>query len=111
MSDFLEEELRDALQTRPAPGGFAERVMSQIPRRRRGPRAFWYAAVAAAVMAVLLFTNFEQRREVEHAKERETERQLVYALALTIQKLEHVNARLQQSAAKVKVEEPRGERL
>lgn len=111
MSDFLEDRLREALQSGPAPAGFAERVMNRIPERRHTPRAFWYAAAAAALIVALLFAGFEQRRERELAKERKTEQQLVFALSLTIQKLEHVNERLQRSATTVRVEEKRGQRL
>jgi hypothetical protein len=108
MSDFLEEHLRKALSRQETPEGFAERILAAVPGRRHGQSRFWYAAVAAVVVIALLFGGMEWRRE-QRVHARETERQVVFALALAMQKFEHVNARLQQSAAKVKVDEKRGE--
>lgn len=108
MSDFLEEHLRKALRRQETPEGFAERVLAAVPVQRHGRSRAWYSAVAAAVVIALLFGGMEWRRE-QQAHARETEREVVFALALAMQKFEHVNARLQQSAAKVKVDEKRGD--
>jgi hypothetical protein len=108
MSDFLEEHLRKALSRQETPEGFAERILAAVPDQRHGGFRFWYAAVAAVVLIALLFGGMEWRRE-QRVHARETERQVVFALALAMQKFEHVNTRLQQSAAKVKVDEKRGE--
>jgi hypothetical protein len=113
MSDFLEEELRKALRRQEAPDGFTGRLMAKLPEKRREPSRFWYAAVAAVLAIALLFaglrfTGMEQRRREEQVHARETERQVVFALALAMQKFEHVNARLQKAAPKVRVEEGRG---
>src|SRR4051794_23072274 len=108
MSDFLGEQLHKALSRQEAPEGFAERVLAAVSGQRHGGSRFWYAAAAAVVVIALLFGGMEwrQKRRV-HA--RETERQVVFALALAMQKFEHVNTQLQQSAAKVRVDEKRGE--
>ncbi|HEX4772642.1 MAG TPA: hypothetical protein VH351_17550 [Bryobacteraceae bacterium] len=108
MSDFLGEQLRKALSRQEAPEGFAERVLAAVPGQGQRRSKLWYPAIAASVAIALLFGGMEWRQE-QRVHARETERQVVFALALAMQKFEHVNSRLQQSAAKVKVDEKRGE--
>jgi hypothetical protein len=110
MSDFLEERLRKALGRQEPPEGFAERMLAKVPAHRPGRSRFSYVAVAATLILALLFGGMEWRRQqqVKEQNARETERQVVFALALAMQKFEHVNNQLQQSAAKVKVDEKRG---
>jgi hypothetical protein len=108
MSEFLEEQLRKALRRQEAPDGFADRLMAKLPPTRRESSRFWYAAVAAVLAIALLFTGMQQRRRQQQVHARETERQVVFALALAMQKFEHVNERLQKAAPKVRVEEGRG---
>ena len=86
--DEFEKELRDQLQARPAPAGFADRVMRRI--EDRGPRRSWgflwqpawrWAAVAAlAAMTVLggLAREHQQRVAGERARE-----QVLLALRIT----------------------------
>jgi HD superfamily phosphodiesterase len=109
MSEFLEDQLRKALQRQEAPDGFADRLMAKLPEARRESSRFWYAAVAAVLAIALLFTGMQQRHREQQVHARETERQVVFALALAMQKFEHVNARLQKAAPKVRVEEGQGE--
>jgi hypothetical protein len=108
MSDFLEEHLRKALGRQEAPDGFADRVLAKLQEQRRGRSMFWYSAVAAMVAIALLFAGMQQRHREQQSHARETERQVVFALALAMQKFEHVNTRLQRSAPRVRVEEKRG---
>jgi hypothetical protein len=86
--DEFEKELRDHLQARPAPAGFADGVMRRIEGRkpRRSWRFLWqpawrWAAVAALVaMTVLggLAREHQQRVAGERARE-----QVLLALRIT----------------------------
>lgn len=112
MSEFPDNELRKALERRDAPAGFAERVLSNLPDRRQSRHPAWYLAVAAVLATVMVFAG-AQHRQHERVRANQTERQVVFAIALAMEKFEHVNARLQQSAPKVKVDAAaeEGERL
>jgi hypothetical protein len=112
MNGHLEEELRQALGRREAPAGFTERVMARIPKRRASVmRTFWYPALAAALAILFTFAGIEQIRHQKRLRAEETQRQVVYALQLTAEKLDRVNARLQKSAPELRFEEREGEQL
>jgi hypothetical protein len=112
MSEFLENELKKALARSVPPDGFAERVMEGIPQRRKERRTMWYAAIAAVLAFALIFSGIEQRRHTREQQAKQTERQVVFALALAMRHFEHVNMELRKSAPTVKIEEKRGgERL
>jgi len=112
MSEFLESELRKALARSGPPDGFAERVMATIPQRKRQRRATWYAAIAAVLAIAIVFSGIEQRRRNEQQRARQTERQVVFAIALAMRHFEHVNMELKKSAPTLKIDEKRGgERL
>lgn len=108
MSDFLEEHLKNALSRQNPSEGFAERVLAKVPQRRAILSGFWYKAVAAVLVLGLLFAGYQQRRQTQERNARETERQVVFALALAMKKFDHVNQRLKQSAPKVTVQERQG---
>jgi hypothetical protein len=103
MNGRVEEELRRALNRAEPPDGFADRVMARIPERQRaGSQGWWYAVLAALLALLTVFTTqriSEQRRERAH----ETERQVVFALALAAEKLDHVNEKLQSSAPDLRI--------
>ena len=114
MNDFLEDRLKDALRRKDAPEGLAERVLIRVQAvERRQPKVWFAAAAAVFVAGLLLYGAFGQHRQQkvhEEANARNTERQVVFALALAMEKVQHVNARLQQNAPKMAVEK-RGEKL
>lgn len=95
MDDF-ERELREQLQTRAAPGGFAERVMARIPPPRPS-RWFWQpawrwavvAAVAGAMVAGGLEREHERRMEGERARN-----QVLLALRITGSTLREVQQKV-----------------
>jgi hypothetical protein len=105
MRERIEQELKRALNRAEPPDGFVDRVMARIPDRTTtmGVR-WWYAAVAAIVALIMVLTTqqVEQRRQ---RQARETERQVVFALALVAEKLDHVNSKLQNSAPDVRVQQ------
>ena len=76
--------------------------MRKVPSERERTQ-WWYAGIAAALVIALLFAGVRQQREQQGRRARDTERQVVFALALAIRKFEHVNARLQQAAPTVRV--------
>lgn len=95
----LEEELRQALQRREPPPGFAERVLARARARqaeRRHPRWWgwrWLAPVAAAAVVAVglhMVQARRQRLEGEAAKQ-----QLLLALELTGSKLRYAEQRIQ----------------
>jgi hypothetical protein len=108
MSEFLENELKKALARGVPPDGFAERVMARIPQQRKERRTMWYAAIAAVLAIALVFSGVEQRRHQREQQARQTERQVVFAIALAMRHFEHVNMELRKSAPTVKIEEKRG---
>jgi hypothetical protein len=106
--DFMEEELRKALARHDAPDGFTERVMANMPKRRSELRMTWYAAIAAVLAIALVFSGVEQRRQIQRQKAKQTERQVVFAIALAMRHFERVNVQLQKSAPTLKIEEKHG---
>ncbi len=110
MSDFLEEQLRQSLRRREAPADLAAKVSARLPSNRLSGRVIWSGLLAAALACLLVFAGVEKHnQQQQHA--RQTERQVVFALALAVQKIEHVNAHLQQSAPRVNVPSTSGEKL
>jgi G3E family GTPase len=110
MRERIEEELKRALNRTEPPEGFADRVMARVPERQTTVAIrWWYAAVAAIVALIMVLTTqqIEQRRQ---RQARETERQVVFALALVAEKLDHVNAKLQNSAPDVRVQQKQEKR-
>jgi hypothetical protein len=106
MNDF-EDRLRDALQRREPPAGFAERVIARVPRRRAPRWTGWRSLTAIAAVLLVMFSAvlFEWRRQVERAERAEAaNRQLMYALRLAAEKIERVQQRVQNSSAEVKVD-------
>ncbi len=105
MNDF-EDRLREALQRREPPAGFAERVIAQVPSRRAPVWTRWRPMAAIAAGLVLMFSALlYERHRAEQAEA--ANRQLMYALRLAAKKIERVQHRVQNSSAVVKVE--RGE--
>ena len=110
MNSSFDEQLRQALGRREAPHGFAERVMAKIPAKRR-QNPYWYGAVAAGLALVFTFGGIEQNRREHRLRAQDTQRQVVFALSLAAEKLDHVNARLQKSAMTSKIDGDEGDRL
>lgn len=86
--DEFENELREHLQARSAPAGFADRVMRRVerPRPRRVWRFLWqpvwrWAAVAALLLITVL-GGLEHERQERLAGER-ARRQVLLALRIT----------------------------
>jgi anti-sigma-K factor RskA len=101
-SDEFEKELREHLQPRPAPPGFAERVMTRVPARQARPRwqlrfsqALWRWAAVAAVLAVTVFGGIEHDRQQRIAGER-ARAQVLLALRITGTTLQQVQSKVSQ---------------
>ncbi len=103
-----EQQLRDSLRTRPAPAGFAERVLQRLPqtasrtqsRARKHlfsfPIAARLATAATVVLAVLLSGMiYQHQRQVagERAKQ-----QVMLALRITGTTLQQVKQKINQNA-------------
>jgi hypothetical protein len=107
MNEF-EDRLREALQRREPPEGFAERVIARVPQRRATVWTMhWRSVAAIAAVLVVTFSAglFEWHRQVERANRAEAaNRQLMYALRLMATKIERVQNRLEKSSAVMNVD-------
>lgn len=102
MNDF-EDRLREALQRREPPSGFAERVIARVPARRAPVWTRWRSMAAiAAVLLVMFSALLYERHRAERAEA--ANRQLMYALRLAAEKIQRVQNRVQNSSAVMKVD-------
>ena len=85
----FEDDLRRALQREPAPPGFAGRVLERTRRRRR----FRLAIAAALAAAALIPSGLYRYRQ--HQKTIEARDQLIAALSITRNTLQHVQQQIQ----------------
>jgi hypothetical protein len=96
--DGFEKELREQLQTRSAPPGFADRVMARVSAKRP-PRFLWQPlwrwAAVAAVLAVTVLGGMEHERQQRIAGERARE-QVILALRITGTTLHQVQDKVSQ---------------
>jgi hypothetical protein len=96
--DEFESDLRESLQARSAPDGFADRVMARIPPRRPRWQPVWRWAAVAAVLAVTVFGGIEHDRQQriagEHARE-----QVMLALRITGSTLHQVQDKVSEGSA------------
>lgn len=88
MDDF-EKELREQLQARSAPGGFADRVMARVPVRQASRGTFlgfglpvWRWAVAAVLVAAMVLGGVQRDHQRRLAGER-ARQQVLLALRIT----------------------------
>lgn len=96
--DAFEAELREQLQARPAPQGFADRVMARVPAKRPSHlpwQPIWRWAAIAAVLAVTVLGGMEHERQQRIAGERARE-QVLLALRITGSTLHQVQNKVSQ---------------
>ncbi|HYR83283.1 MAG TPA: hypothetical protein VE422_04315 [Terriglobia bacterium] len=100
----FDKELRESLQRREPPPGFADRVLNRARQLDSRPKHFfswrWAAATAAAVLVLatgsLGYREYSRRAEGERAKE-----QVMLALRLTGSELRGVQDRLARAQRRV----------
>ena len=94
MDDF-ENELRQALERRPAPPGLKTKVMARR-RAKQAQHSFpaWQKLAASLVMAAVLAGGAVWRNHEERRKEQEARQQVLTALRITSRALNQMNARL-----------------
>lgn len=81
----LEKQLRRAFVRQEPPDGFADRVMERIPKSRSSWHGRWMAIAAAACIAVVGGTSWqEHRRQVERERAKQ---ELIYALTIASESL------------------------
>ncbi len=107
MNSSFEEDIRRALTRVDPPRGFAERVMRKTaPVRLRSGR-YWIGAVAAGFAALAILGGVEQNQHERRMQAEQAQRQVVFALALASEKMDHAmqraNLRLQQTAPSVTI--------
>jgi len=90
----LERQLRHALRPKPAPPGFAVRVLERTVRTRRRA-AFWIPAAAAA--GLLITGGIVHQRDV--ARGEEAKRQLLTALEITAEKIHFAESKVRRLEA------------
>ncbi len=98
--DQFEQELREQLQARSAPSGFADRVMARVPQRRAPRETFlgfglpvWRWAVAVVLVAGMVLGGLEHDRQQRMAGERARE-QVLLALRITGSTLKDVEQKV-----------------
>jgi hypothetical protein len=94
----FEDQLRSALGRQQAPADFARQVMmraARLERQRVRPWHPWAAGCLAASLLVgcLGFAGYEQRREMEQA--RDARSKVLQALAITSGKLRSIEKRVE----------------
>jgi hypothetical protein len=106
-NDF-ELELREQLQARPAPEGFADRVMARVPKRpvRRGWVGFrapvWQWAVAALLVVGMVIGGLERERQQRMEGERARD-QVLLALRITGSTLRDVQQKVNAGSSQQKL--------
>ena len=99
MDDF-EEQLRQALERRPAPPSLKRRIMERrgllTMERRRSNWLVWQRVAAGLLVAAMLGGAMEWRvrRQVERRQGEEARRQVMVALRITGHALNEMNAQL-----------------
>ena len=97
MDDF-EQELKQALERRPAPPSLKRRVMQQRSVRRtqqlKNHRLIWQRLAASIVLVALIGGAYTWRQREEQRKGEEARRQVMTALRITGHAINEVNARL-----------------
>src|SRR5262245_37143099 len=94
--DELKSGLKSVLKRREPPAGFAERVMSRLPAapKRRWSHS-WMATAAAALISILGVGAYEyQRSERVRQQGERAKAELVFALELASEKLQHTRAKV-----------------
>lgn len=103
----IDRQLREALARTQPPNDIAAKVMAAVERRPRPSNKnwVWYSLLAASIVVVFLFTGVDnkQRERQKRIRAEQTKQQVVYALTLTMEKLNRINGRLQSSASEVRV--------
>lgn len=101
LSESFDSDLRDQLRARPAPLGFADRVMARVavtdrasrPARFPLGRPLWRWAAVAALLAVTLLGGVEHDRQQRIAGE-QARKQVLLALRITGSTLRQVQQKV-----------------
>jgi hypothetical protein len=97
MDDF-EQELKQALERRPAPPSVKRRIMQQRSLRRtqriRNHTVLWQRLAASVVLAALIGGAYTWHEAEQRRKGEEARRQVMTALRITSHAISEVNARL-----------------
>jgi len=97
MDDF-EQELKQALERRPAPPSLKRRIMQQrtlrLTQRVHNRTVIWQRLAASVILAVVIGGAFTWHKAEERRKGEEARRQVMTALRITSQALDEMNARL-----------------
>ncbi len=96
--DGFEQELRQAIERRPAPPNLKRRVMQQRNTRRTQKlhlrAAMWQRLAASVLLACVIGGGYTWRQMEERRKGEEARRQVFAALRITGHALNQMNARL-----------------
>ena len=97
--DELENELRQALERRPAPPSLKHKVMERREamheRRRHGRIVWWQRLAVAATMAGVLAGALVYRHAEQQRKGEEVRREVMTALRITSRALNQMQSQLQ----------------
>jgi hypothetical protein len=92
----FDRELKSALARREPPAGFTDRVMARVPQRsKRRWSHSWMAAAAAGLIALIGGGAYEfQRTNQVRVEGERAKAELVFALEVASQKLQHTKAKV-----------------
>lgn len=93
----IEHELKSALRRKPAPEGFATRVMASVEAesgRPAGPtaRAGWWRAAAAAVLLTAILGGWAAHTVAERRAGEKAKQELLLALQITGEKVRYAQS-------------------
>jgi hypothetical protein len=96
--DDFEQELKQALERRPAPPSLKRRIMQQRSLRRtqrlRNHTIIWQRLAASVMLGALIGGAYSWHQAEQRRKGEEARRQVITALRITSHALDEMNARL-----------------
>jgi hypothetical protein len=111
--DRIEEELKNALRREQPPLGFAERVLARVHAEDAAPVGFWHSlfgfmhlprfkvAMATALFLLVLGGTWQYRRYERERQAGEAAReQLLLALQITENKLQHAQQQVNEAGSR-----------
>ena len=97
-TDDFEQELKQALERRPAPPSLKRRILAQRDMRQTQKlhrhTMIWQRLAAAVVLVALIAGGYTWRQNVERRKGEEARRQVMTALRITNRALNEMSTRL-----------------
>ncbi len=100
----IEHELKSALRRKPAPAGFATRVLAAVEAERGMParlaaQAGWWRAAAAAVLLTAILGGWTAHTVAERRAGEKARKELLLALQITGEKVRYAQSHVRTIGA------------